>query len=518
MNIPIKKEIEDIIKKYPDNFCKVISSKFEEFYKTFNDPLIKKSEQIYKWLTDKRGICLNCGRNTKFESIHKGYREFCSNKCVNESVVIKQKILDSNFKKFGCKNPSQNVEIKNKKQNTFIKKYGVNCSFLIKNVKEKANKSLIKKYGTPYVLKNKKIREKGIITKKKNFYKKCKTGDRLSNVILLNDELNFNGIYSDNLEFKCKICNHEFRSYIKYGNDPVCPMCSSSIFQNEIVEFIKTLINRNKIIVNSRDIIESRELDIFIPHLNLSIECNGNYWHSEISGKKLPYYHLQKTELCEKKNIHLVQIFEDEWLNKKDIVKNRLRHILKINSNKIYSRKCVVKEVNVDKCKDFLNTNHIQGSDASIVKLGLFFNNNLVSVMTFSNLRKSLGNNTEKNSFELCRYATSEPVVGGAGKLLNYFIKTYNPKKIISYADRRWSYIHNNLYEKIGFKKYGVTKCNYWYMKDYRHRYHRFGFRKDVLPKRLKQFDSNLTEWENMKNNGFDRIWDCGSIKYKMEL
>ena len=138
--------------------------------------------------------------------------------------------------------------------------------------------------------------------------------------------------------------------------------------------------------------------------------------------------------------------------------------------------------------------------------------------MTFGKLRMSLGNSDIDGYWELYRFCskTNTSVVGGASKLLNYFIKTYNPKKIISYADRRWS--AGNLYEKIGFKKVSDTPPNYWYFgrgNSYK-RHHRFGFAKHTLSKKLEIFDPNLSEWENMKANGWDRIWDCGSIKYEL--
>ena len=104
-------------------------------------------------------------------------------------------------------------------------------------------------------------------------------------------------------------------------------------------------------------------------------------------------------------------------------------------------------------------------------------------------------------------------MIGGASKLLSYFIKQYKPKKIISYADRRWS--DGNLYKKIGFNLVNLTHPSYFYTNDYLIKYHRFSFRKDQLSEKLVLFDPQLTEWENMQLNGYDRIWDCGNLKYE---
>jgi len=116
--------------------------------------------------------------------------------------------------------------------------------------------------------------------------------------------------------------------------------------------------------------------------------------------------------------------------------------------------------------------------------------------------------------YELLRFSTSKRVVGISGKLLSYFITNYNPTKIITYADRRWSI--GNLYEKIGFTFIHNSVPNYWYFKvGEDRRWHRFNFRKDQLPKKLPIFDPSLTEWENMQLNGYDRIWDCGNMKFE---
>ena len=134
--------------------------------------------------------------------------------------------------------------------------------------------------------------------------------------------------------------------------------------------------------------------------------------------------------------------------------------------------------------------------------------------------RIALGNKSKENEYEMYRFCIgNKNVVGIGGKLLNYFIKNYNPSKIISFADMRWS-DNNSFYSKIGFKLNNITSPNYWYVntKNYMNRIHRFNFRKQILYKVLPNFDPTLTEWENMQLNGYDRIWDCGLFKYEMKL
>jgi len=215
--------------------------------------------------------------------------------------------------------------------------------------------------------------------------------------------------------------------------------------------------------------------------------------------------------LCEKKGIQLIQIFEDEWLFKQDIVKSRLLNLLKLNKNKIYARKCVLKEITSKESKEFLNTNHIQGNVNSNIRLGLYYDDELVSIMTFGKLRKSMGYSTKKGSYEMLRFCNklNTSVIGGADKLLQYFVKLYQPKEIITYADRRWS--QGNLYDKLDFEFIYKTKPNYWYINDDKREY-RFKYRKDVLVK--KGFDINKTEHQIMLERKIYRIYDCGANLY----
>lgn len=289
-----------------------------------------------------------------------------------------------------------------------------------------------------------------------------------------------------------------------------CNKCSCIISKAEIElkDFIKSI--NITIIENSKSIIPPNELDIFIPSHNIAIEFNGLYWHSELFKDK--NYHLNKTIQCEKQNIRLIHIFEDEWLFKKDIVKSRLKHILGLTENKIYARKCEIKEISPEQAKNFMDENHLQGYTNSKIRIGLFYKDELVSVMLFNKPRLGIGQNYD--GYELSRFASKLgfSVIGGANKLLNYFIIKFMPEKIVSYANKRWS--DGNLYEKLGFKLTHTNKPNYWYIVD-NMRKHRFNFRKERLKK--EGFDTkNKTEHEIMLERGINRIYDCGTLSYEL--
>jgi hypothetical protein len=285
----------------------------------------------------------------------------------------------------------------------------------------------------------------------------------------------------------------------------------------ELLEYIQS-IYPGKIQTNLKGIVPRNEIDIYLPELSIGIEYNGLYWHSE-KGGRMKDYHTNKTAHCSSKGIHLIQIFSDEWLNKKDIVKAKLQSILKVTpkENTIYARKCYVKEIPSNQKNTFLNAYHIQGEDRSTIKLGLFHIDELVAVMTFSTPRISLGASYTPNTYELSRYASSMNVIGGASKLIKYFTTTYNPTQIYSYSDNRWTNPDKNMYLSIGFTKVHSSSPGYFYTKDYLTRIHRYNFTKYHL-KKMGADTKNKTERQIMEEMGYTRVWDCGSTKYILYL
>jgi very-short-patch-repair endonuclease len=320
----------------------------------------------------------------------------------------------------------------------------------------------------------------------------------------------------DKIEIICPIHGSFFQTannHISKGCG--CPKCSST--ESKYEEFLKTklkgIIFRERI----RDVIPPLELDFYLLDYKIAIEVNGIYWHSELRGKD-KNYHLNKTNLCKEKDIQLFHINQNEIDNTPRIVESKLKSILNISKRKIHGRKCEVREIDTKLKSKFLNKYHLQGNDKSSVKLGLFYNDHLVSVMTFCKRRIAMGKKTsEEGEYELSRYCGNFNfyVIGGASKLLKYFERNYNPKKIVTYADKRWS--KGDLYFKLGFTHTHDSKPNYWYFNDSNNSklYHRFNFRKSELSKKLPKFDSNKTEWENMVENGWNRIWDCGNMVFE---
>ncbi len=248
----------------------------------------------------------------------------------------------------------------------------------------------------------------------------------------------------------CETCGQTYKSNIRSirsrikSNIIPCTNCRKLDYMEPTSHKEKTVLDflektyTGEINENNRRILKGKELDVYIPEKKLAIEFDGLYWHSHIKDD----YHLLKTEECEKQGIQLIHIFEDEWDRKQEIVKSRLQSILGKN-NRIFGRKTECKIIDADTANAFLNANHIDGSCFAEYHYGLFYNNELVSVMTFGK---------SSDEFVLLRFANKlyTNVIGGASKLFSHFRKDHPEiEKVISYADRRWS--KGNLYEKLGF-------------------------------------------------------------------
>lgn len=287
---------------------------------------------------------------------------------------------------------------------------------------------------------------------------------------------------------------------------------SKSQIERDFEEHIKSLWT-GEIVFNTRNLIPPNEIDVYIPDLKLGIELNGIFWHSEFHANRDKKYHLNKTEVCIEKDIQLIQIWENELLLKPKIVESRVKSMLGLNE-KIYARKCKIVEPDSTDSSEFLNNTHIQGNKASDIKIGLTYNDRLVAVMLFGKSRYA-----KKYEYELIRYSSllNTNVVGGASKLLKYFKDVYMPTSIISYADRRWN--SGKMYEILGLSFSHNSNPNYYYFFSNKPLilYSRIAFQKHKLKDKLEVFDPRLSEWENMKANGYDRIWDCGNSVYIWE-
>ena len=457
-------------KNHPDILDAIIKYSIEY---SFDD--LPFNEQIWYFINNVKvkNKCLNCGSDVRFRNLNEGHSIFCSSKCGVNHEKTKLKTKQTNMDKYGVDSYSKTIEFKEKTKQTNMDKYGVENTFQHEEFKEKIKQTNIDKYGSEYIGSSKYVIDKRKQTniekygventfQHEEFKEKIKQTNIdkygsehigsskyvidkrkqtcLTNLINQLENVKFIDFEGEKLKFDC-VKNHEFiihRDLIiqrKRFDLDICTICNpidtnSSQSENKVLRFIEGLdVYSEK---GTRKIIPPLELDIYIPSHNVAIEFDGLYWHSELH--KPSNYHLNKTELCEKQGIQLIHIFEDEWLYKQDIVKSRLKNILGLTHNKIYARKCLIREISAKESKEFLIDNHIQGNVNSSIKLGLYYNDELVSIMTFGGLRKSMGSKSKEGSYELLRFCNKldTTVIGGANKLLKHFIKIFHPTEIIS--------------------------------------------------------------------------------------
>lgn len=475
--------------KYSDNVCEVCN-------KSYRGIKGRKycSSECRKSITREERTCKQC--DTKFTERIKQPRDFCSDKCRVDWANI----------------PKNREKQQESIRKTVRKKYGVNHIWQVSEVHQKtmANRdreiSIKKQKNT--------VRKKHL---KKLLPKLKESGLRL----LDNYTKNKNGNTSLSYSFKCLTCDKTFQStLLGCGIIPTCPKCIPNNKNTSLEYFITDFLNKNNIkyITNSRKIIPPFEVDVYLPEHNLGIELNGMYWHGELNGKD-KNYHLNKTLLSHEKGIQLIHILDEEIINKPEIVLSKLRNKLNILTTRIYARKCVVKKIGGNVKKQFLTTTHLQGGNTKdSINLGLYYDDKLISVMSFAKRKITRG----EPMWEISRFASelNTQVVGGFSKLFKYFTKNYKPQKLITYADLRWSTfdVNKTVYSKTGFKFINRTPPNYWYFyrPNNKEKFHRYTFRKNKLVS--EGFDHNKTEWEIMKERGFDRIWDCGNLKYEYIL
>jgi len=484
--------------------------------------------------------------------------------------ISKVKAELTNLERYGCKSSFQNEEVREKWRKNIREKYGVEHTFQLEEVKEKSKKTILEKYEVEHYVQSDEYKDKliemGHCEYMKDVYhsKTIRTNTRKYGVAHYIQSIDFirkkdvflkkHGIeHINQLDTKIKktklgqkrrlnlkynsmgfeliqmeddfvtlkdlnSCNHIFkinkqvfrkRVSLSSSGVIVCTKCNEiqtnvSYMEKELYNYLTNFIEPKDIITSDRKILSGLELDIYIPRLKLAFEFNGLYWHSEL--KKPKNSHLCKTEICEEDNISLLHIWEDDWLYKTDMIKSIIKNKLGITDNKIYARKCFIKKVDSKTSRIFLKSNHLQGDSNSKVKLGLYHNDILVSLMTFGD--RFINGKKETELIRFCNILDT-CVIGSASKLFKYFINNYDVGIIKSYADV--SMFSGDLYKILGFDYIHRSTLNYFWVVD-NLRKHRFNYTKGKLVK--QGFDSTKTEVEIMYERGYYRIWGCGYDLY----
>lgn len=280
----------------------------------------------------------------------------------------------------------------------------------------------------------------------------------------------------------------------------------TSRVQERMKQFL--LSHSIEVVENSRKIIPPLELDFYIPEYHLAIEINGLWTHSEIQGGKDKNYHLNKTKRCREKGITLLHFSDDEVNQKFDIVRSMIlsrTHGSEIT--RIGARECsVATSIEKSTVREFLDENHIQGSTAFSFSRVLMKDGRIVAAATFGHPRFS-----KQYDIELLRFAVAKnhSISGGFSRILS----TVGNASVVSYANMNYS--SGDVYRKNGWAESPNVHVNYWYIPPtFNKKESRVKFQKHKLSSMLDNFDPALTEWENMRANGYDRIWDSGTMTF----
>lgn len=311
-----------------------------------------------------------------------------------------------------------------------------------------------------------------------------------------------------NAEFQTNMTN--IRCHPEFYSCPKCsPMCDS---------FVQRLISNSIIemglptIYNERKMLGGKEIDIYVPDLNLGIEYNGVYWHSERWHEKPKWHMIEKQQLAASKGIELVH-FDST------IPGSKIINFIKFKAGKtekVFARKTTAARVDQIAAESMLNELHLQKAVKGCTSYGLFKDGKLLGVASFSKASSERGNKNPLR-WELRRMVFNCQVVGGASKLLKAFTRDHQEIEcVISYSDNRW--FTGDVYKALGFTHTKTCPPDYAYTRSDLI-YHKSQFKHSAMKTRKNfNYDPKLTEVENCRANGYFRIWDCGKKKWELIL
>ncbi|MFW6172964.1 MAG: DUF7487 domain-containing protein [Elusimicrobiota bacterium] len=436
-----------------------------------------------------------------------------------QTKKYKERIQATNKRRYGVENVFQSEEVKAKIKETKKKKYGYEHHAPNKKIRNQTQKTCIKNFGVDNPMKDTVIKQKAI----ENYHKAISESDnnhyRMINILNQNDfwELMRQGKSLRELSYIFNIKYESLASTLskeqfseKYSTTYSYP---SNQTQKNIVKKISKFYKK-KILFNTRKIIPPYELDIYMPQDKVAIEFNGSFWHSEcmLPKNQARNKHYNKTKICEEKKIRLIHIFEHQWIEREKQILNFIRSSLGANSIKIPARKCKITNSNES---DFMEEYHIQGKPRGTLQwFNLVYNNKTVASMTAGKHHEK-GGDTSVCVLNRLVFKKDRTVQGGASRLFKYFkqwaIKN-GYRKIISWSDTSISY--GNIYKVLGFTLDKEHRPGYFYYDTKNHCYIKRQSRRKYNKQRPKGV--TIADWN--QKDGLYRIWDCGKRSFVYDL
>ena len=459
---------------------------------------------------------------------------------------VRRKAKQTCIERYGTEYAMQTKEIQEKSYQALFDKYGVRSVGAISGSKEKAKQTCIERYGgvgfasdqlnksskqtcierygdanynnTPQLVATQR-RIYGGVGNESSILRK-KYSNTIRKKIVDNNE--FLAGYTDDGLWICK-CPHPGctkcveRTYAVTANmyfdrkrdhtEPCTNLLKpqrSHSAGTTIELFIRDFLNEHNVqYETNKGIFEGKHADIWIPDLNIAIECNGVFHHSTHCCSKSA--HINKMLIARKMGIQLIYLWWDEIITKPEIVKSIIANKLGLCDNSIAARKCVVKKINSKIASKFLNENHIQGAGNATHRLGLYYGADLVSVMTFNNT---------SGKWVLNRFCNklNTRVIGGAGKLFKYALNTFSINECVSYSSNDIS--DGNLYKVLGFVSDGKINDAYFYIKGTKRYSRDYGRKSSIVARGEAPNRPNWTEEEAMREAKYLRIHTSGTMTW----
>ena len=239
--------------------------------------------------------------------------------------------------------------------------------------------------------------------------------------------------------------------------------------------------------------------DVVVPSKKLVFEFHGLKWHSTNESRKTDF---KKFTEAKNHGYDVTVIFEDEWLEKKEIMKQVILNKLGVTVTRLSNRpnRCTFTNPSSRELNDFYERNHYIGKTNASINYAASIDNNIVAALS---LRSP--NRQSRHQYELTRMA-SDPSVRVHGiwsKMFNKFVSDHKPASVVSFSDNRL--FSGSVYSKMGFELDGEVRPDYYWTKD-RKRYHKSGLRKSK--------GETGTENDLRINQGFRKIWDYGKTRW----
>ncbi len=317
-----------MLNNHPDKVQEIIDS--TSFLKT-DEPM---SARIYSVLNGISAYpkCDRCGGDTKWHHNHRRFMNYCSKTCSNRSNAVSGK---------GAHIASAAVREKSRK--TLLKNYGEDNFFKTERFREVLQTKFDRNSPSQFALTD----DSYELLKNPEELKRLHHEEKLSHAeIAIKYGLAATTVNKAFQRHKIEVLSHP-----------------NSIGQKEILDYVRNELGHNAV-DNDRTALGKLELDIWIPEIKVAIEYHGAHYHS--SRFMRAGQHKYKLVACQNHGIRLLQFFDTEWRDKKEIVKSIIKAIIGDKKNpsekRGYARKYKVRVVDKKTATLFFDENHLQGS------------------------------------------------------------------------------------------------------------------------------------------------------------